>query len=168
MTQAAASRPNQALGFAAWLALCVATSAIGAIASANARTFYAHLALPAWAPPGWVFGPVWSALFLAMAIAVWLIWRLPQTSKSRSLALSLFVAQLVANALWSWLFFAWHLGGLAFAEVLLLWLLIAATLIAFWRLKPVAGLLLLPYLAWVTFASALNYTLWQMNPAILG
>ena len=75
---------------------------------------------------------------------------------------------LIANALWSWLFFAWHLGGLAFAEVLLLWLLIASTLVAFWRIKPAAGLLLVPYLAWVTFASALNYALWQLNPAILG
>jgi tryptophan-rich sensory protein len=80
----------------------------------------------------------------------------------------LFVVQLAANALWSWLFFAWHLGGIAFAEVLMLWLLIASTLVAFWRVKPAAGLLLVPYLAWVTFASALNYTLWQLNPAILG
>ena len=103
-----------------------------------------------------------------MATAAWLVWRVPQPSKARSGALSLFVIQLVANALWSWLFFAWHLGGLAFAEVLLLWLLIASTLLAFWRLNPTAGLLLVPYLAWVTFASALNYTLWQLNPAVLG
>jgi len=168
VTQAVASRPNQALGFTAWLALCIATSGIGALASVNARAFYADLARPAWAPPGWVFGPVWSALFLAMAIAVWLVWRVPQPSKARSAALSLFVIQLVANALWSWLFFEWHLGGPAFAEVLLLWLLIASTLFAFWRLSPAAGLLLVPYLAWVTFASALNYTLWQLNPASLG
>jgi translocator protein len=168
VTQAVASRPNQALGFVAWLALCIATSGTGALASANARTFYADLVRPVWAPPGWVFGPVWSVLFLAMAIAAWLVWRVPQPSKARSVALSLFVVQLVANALWSWLFFAWHLGGLAFAEVLLLWLLIASTLFAFWRVKPAAGLLLVPYLAWVTFASALNCTLWQLNPAILG
>lgn len=168
MNRSAASRPHQALGFAAWLALCVATSGIGALASVNARSFYAELVQPAWAPPGWVFGPVWSALFLAMAVSAWLIWRIPAESKARSVALGLFVIQLVANALWSWLFFAWHLGGVAFAEVLLLWLLIACTLVAFWRLKAVAGLLLLPYLAWVTFASVLNYTLWQLNPAILG
>ena len=85
-----------------------------------------------------------------------------------ALALGLFVVQLVANALWSWLFFAWHLGGVAFAEVLLLWLLIACMLAAFWRIRPLAGMLLVPYLAWVTFASALNYVLWQLNPAILG
>lgn len=168
MIQAATSRPHQALGFAAWLLLCIATSGIGALASVNARTFYADLVRPVWAPPGWVFGPVWSLLFLAMAIAAWSVWRVPQASKGRSIALGLFVVQLVANALWSWLFFAWHLGGLAFVEVLLLWLLIAGTAIAFWRIKPAAGLLLLPYLAWVSFASVLNYTLWQLNPTILG
>jgi translocator protein len=168
VNQAVASRSNQASSFVAWLALCVATSGIGALASVNARSFYAELVRPAWAPPGSLFGPVWSALFLAMAVSAWLIWRIPAEGKPRSVALGLFVVQLVANALWSWLFFAWHLGGIAFAEVLLLWLLIACTLVSFWRLKAVAGLLLLPYLAWVTFASVLNYTLWQLNPAILG
>jgi tryptophan-rich sensory protein len=168
VTKAGATRPNQVLGFIAWLALSIATSGIGALASVNARSFYADLVRPVWAPPGWVFGPVWSALFLAMAVSAWLVWRVPQQSKPRSLALSLFVVQLAANALWSWLFFAWHLGGPAFIEVLLLWLLIAATIVAFWRIRPIAGLLLVPYLAWVTFASALNYTLWQLNPAVLG
>lgn len=168
MTPPTTARPHQALGFAAWLAPCIATGALGALASANARSFYAELVRPAWAPPGWVFGPVWSALYLAMAVAAWLVWRVPQPSRARSIALRLFGVQLVANALWSWLFFAWHLGGIAFAEVLVLWLLIAGTLVACWRVKPAAGLLLVPYLAWVTFASALNHTLWQLNPALLG
>lgn len=162
------SRPKQLLGFVAWLALCIATSAIGALASVNARSFYADLVRPAWAPPGWLFGPVWSALFLAMAVAAWLIWRIPTASPSRSIALGLFVVQLGANALWSWLFFAWRLGGAALAEVLVLWLLIACTLALFWRIKPLAGLLLVPYLGWVTFAAALNHTLWRLNPTILG
>lgn len=168
MAKAAASRPHQVLGFVAWLALCMATGAVGALASVNARTFYANLVRPAWAPPGWVFGPVWSTLFLSMAIAAWLVWRAPGQNNARSLALTLFIIQLVTNALWSWLFFAWHLGGVALAEVLLLWLLIAATAFAFWRVTKVAALLLLPYLAWVTFASALNYMLWRLNPVILG
>lgn len=167
MTPAAASSRHQALGFFAWLALCGATGGIGALASVNARTFYANLVRPEWAPPGWVFGPVWSALFLAMAIAAWLVWRSPRPSKARSTALMLFVIQLVANALWSWLFFAWHLGGLAFADVLLLWLLIASTLVAFSRVKPAAALLLVPYLAWVTFASVLNFTVWRLNSSVL-
>lgn len=165
---AAAARAHPALGFLAWLSLCIATSAVGALASVNAPAFYAALARPSWAPPGWLFGPVWSVLFLAMAVAVWQVWRLPVASRARTLALRLFVVQLVANALWSWLFFGWRLGGLAFAEVLLLWLLIAGTLAAFWRVKPRAAVLLLPYLAWVSFAAALNLTLWRMNPALLG
>ena len=168
MNQSATSRPNQALGFAFWLGICVATSAIGALASSNARTFYAELVRPAWAPPGWLFGPVWSLLFLAMAVAAWLVWRIPQSSRARSLALGLFVVQLVANALWSWLFFVWNLGGIAFAEVLVLWLLIACTLVAFWRVRPAAGVLLVPYLLWVSFAAVLNYVLWQLNPGLLG
>lgn len=161
-------RPRQALGLLMWLALCVATSAMGALASVNARAFYAELVQPAWAPPGWLFGPVWSLLFLAMAVSAWLVWRLPVSSGQRSAALGLFVVQLVANALWSWLFFAWRLGGLAFADVLLLWLLIAGTAVAFWRLQRVASLLLLPYLAWVSFAAVLNHTLWRLNPSLLG
>jgi tryptophan-rich sensory protein len=81
--------------------------------------------------------------------------------------LILFVAQLAANALWSWLFFVWHRGGLAFAEVILLWCLIAGTIIAFWRISKIAAVLLLPYLAWVTFASALTFSIWRLNPGVL-
>jgi len=168
MTAGAASRPRPAIAFVAWLALCMATGGIGALASADAPVFYAALARPPWAPPAWVFGPVWTALFLAMALAAWQVWRLPEDSRARTRALGLFVVQLGANALWSWLFFAWHLGGLAFAEVLVFWVLIASTLVAFWRLKRSAGWLLVPYLAWVTFAAVLNHTLWRMNPALLG
>ena len=168
MNQAVLSRTQQAVGFAGWLILCFATSAVGAFASANARTFYAALLRPTWAPPGWLFGPVWSALFLSMAIAVWLVWRSQRDHRARSVALWLFVAQLAANALWSWLFFAWHLGGAAFTEVLLLWLLIACTIGAFWRIRPAASLLLAPYLLWVTFASVLNWVLWRANPGLLG
>ena len=168
MNQEAASRPHQAFGFAVCLALCFVTSATGALASVNARSFYAELARPVWAPPGWLFGPVWTLLFLTMAVAAWLVWRVPQSSRSRSVALGLFVVQLAANALWSWLFFAWRLGGAAFAEVLLLWLLIAFTVAAFWRVRPVAGMLLVPYLLWVTFAAALNFALWRLNPGLLG
>lgn len=170
MNQAVLSRPmhHQAVGFAGWLALCIATSVVGAIASTDAGAFYAELVRPAWAPPGWVFGPVWSVLFLSMAIAAWLVWRVQEATASRLVALWLFGAQLAANALWSWLFFAWHQGGAAFGEVLLLWLLIACTIVAFWRVKPLAGLLLLPYLLWVSFASFLNWVLWQANPGLLG
>jgi len=156
------------MGFAGWLALCMATGAIGALASRHAEAFYAELSRPEWFPPGWVFGPVWSLLYLTMAVAAWFVWRVQRADAARTLALRLFVVQLAVNALWSWLFFAWHLGGAAFAELVVLWLLIAGTIAAFWRIQPVAGMLLIPYLLWVTFAGALNWTVWQANPGFLG
>lgn len=155
------------VGLLGWLALSYLTSAIGALASVQARAFYAGLVQPDWAPPGWVFAPVWTLLFTLMGVAAWLVWR-DGGFRDNRVALSLYIAQLGCNALWSWLFFAWQLGGLAFADILLLWTLILATLLSFWRVRPLAGLLMLPYLLWVAFAAALNFTLWQTNPAILG
>ena len=119
---------------------------------------------PPRAPPPWVFGPVRSTLFVLMGVPAWLVWRSPG---SRRTALGLFGVQLVANALWSWLFFAWHRGALAMGEILVLLALIAATAVAFWRIRRVAGLLLLPYLLWVGFASVLTWTLWRSNPGLL-
>ena len=158
---------NRCYGLIGWLTVTFAASAIGAFASINARGFYAQLTQPSWAPPGWVFGPVWSALYLMMAISAWLVWRERSLRDARS-AFVLFFAQLAANALWSWLFFAWHLGALAFAEILVLWVLIVATIVAFWRVRPLAGALLLPYLAWVSFASVLAFWMWRLNPLMRG
>lgn len=155
------------LGFAGWLVVTFIAAAIGARASVEAASFYDQLVQPAWAPPPWVFGPVWTALYTLMAIAAWLVWRTAK-SKGVRIALTLFVVQLALNALWSWLFFAWQLGAVAFAEVVLLWMLILATGAAFWRVRPLSGLLLIPYLLWVGFAAALNFVLWQQNPQILG
>ena len=160
------STPAQAIGLLVWVALSYAAAAVGAIASIDAGSFYEQLARPAWAPPGWIFGPVWSALYLLMSVAAWLVWR-EQGAKGLALALALFLIQLAANALWSWLFFAWRYGALAFVEVLVLLALIVATLAAFWRIRRVAGLLLLPYLAWVCFASVLTWAVWQRNPTLL-
>ena len=157
---------QQALGLLAWLLLAFATAAIGAIASVNAGSFYAELNRPPWAPPGWLFGPVWSALYALMGISAWLVWRRHGSASVRR-ALLLFIAQLAANALWSWLFFAWKLGAFAFAEVVLLWCLILATVMAFRRISVLAAALLLPYLAWVSFASALTFSIWQRNPGLL-
>lgn len=160
-------RSLQIAGLAGWLILTFAAAAVGAVASAQAGTFYLNLVRPEWAPPGWLFAPVWTALYLMMAIAAWLVWRDHGFHRAGG-ALILFVAQLTVNSLWTWLFFVWHQGALAFAEILLLWALIAATVIAFWRLHVLAATLLLPYLAWVSFASALTYATWQLNPGILG
>ena len=161
------SKQKQILGFVSWLVISFAASAVGAVASFQAKSFYSQLAQPAWAPPPWLFGPVWTVLYALMAIAAWLVWR-SGGFRANPIALSFFCGQLVVNALWTWLFFAWQLGALAYADIVFLWVLIVATLISFWRVHPLAGALLIPYLLWVSFASALNYSLWQLNPQILG
>lgn len=161
------TKRQQFLGLIGWFVLSFSASAIGAVASVQAGAFYARLAQPSWAPPSSVFGPVWTVLYALMAIAAWLVWRRGGVRANRN-ALSLFLLQLALNALWSWLFFAWHLGGLAFAEIVVLWVLIVATLVSFWRVRPLAGALLIPYLLWVSFAVALNYSVWQLNPQLLG
>ncbi len=160
------STPAQVAGLLAWLGVVVVAAALGAVASMDAPSFYGQLVKPDWAPPAAVFGPVWSALYLLMGIAAWLVWRDPAVP-GRGAALGLFVAQLAANALWSWLFFDWHDGVAAFADVLLLLALVLATALAFWRIRPAAGWLLAPYAAWVSFASALTWSVWQANPGLL-
>lgn len=155
---------GRALGLIAWLAAAFATGAVGAIASIDAAGFYVQLNLPSWAPPSSVFGPVWSTLYALMGIAAWLVWR---TGEGTLRALQLFVAQLVVNALWSWLFFAWHQGALAFIDVLLLFGLIAAMLVSFWRFSRLAAVLLVPYILWVGFAAVLTFAVWRGNPAVL-
>lgn len=152
------------IGLAVWLSVTYAAAALGAIASADAPAFYGQLAKPSWAPPpGW-FGPVWTVLYTLMGIAAWLVWQAPGDTRR---ALVLYVVQLVANALWSWLFFAWHRGALASVEILVLLALIAATAWAFRRHHRVAALLLVPYLAWVAFAAMLTWRLWRTNPGLL-
>lgn len=158
---------TQSLGLAGWLVATFAAGGVGAVASARAAAFYGQLSQPAWAPPAWLFGPVWSVLYLCMAVAAWLVWR-ERGFKGASVALWLFVIQLVANALWTWLFFALHAGALAMAEIVVLWFLIAATVVKFWPVHRLAASLLLPYLAWVSFASALTLSLWRLNAAVLG
>ena len=161
------SKQKQFLGLIGWFAVSFAASAVGAMASIQAKSFYGQLVQPSWAPPAWLFGPVWTILYALMATAAWLIWRAGGLRANR-VALSLFLLQLAFNALWAWLFFAWHLGALAFADIGLLWLLIVATLISFWRVSRLAGTLLVPYLLWVSFAAGLNYSVWQLNPGVLG
>ena len=160
------SLKRQALGLAGWLAASFIAGGLGAIASANAAAFYGQLSQPSWAPPAWLFGPVWSVLYVLMGLAAWLVWR-KHGFTGASTALRLFGLQLLANALWTWLFFKWQLGAAAFAEILLLLLLIAATIFAFWRLHRLAALMLVPYVAWVSFATALTFSLWRLNPSVL-
>jgi len=160
-------RNKQFIGLVAWLVVSFITAAVGGAASIQAAPFYGQLVRPEWAPPAALFGPVWTALYALMGIAAWLVWRVGGFRAART-ALTLFLAQLALNALWSWLFFGWHLGAAALADIAVLWVLIAATILSFWRISPLAGVLLVPYLLWVSFASALNYSVWQLNPQFLG
>ena len=162
----ALSKLHQTLGFIGWALPTFTAAAVGAFASADAAGFYAELVRPSWSPPAWLFGPVWSVLYGLMAASAWLVWRDRRFAGAR-MALALFVVQLAANALWSWLFFTLHRGALAFAEVLILWCLIVATIVGFQRINLLAAILLYPYLAWSTFASALTFAIWRLNPDVL-
>nr|WP_181105691.1 TspO/MBR family protein [Xanthomonas arboricola] len=161
------TKKSQWFGLLGSLVLCYLVAALGATASIQAATFYAGLQRPDWAPPGWLFGPVWTVLYGMMAISVWLVWRRGGWSSARW-ALGLFVLQLALNGLWSWLFFAWHMGAWAFVDIVALWVALVLTIVAFAKWQRVAAWLLVPYLLWVSFAAALNYAVWQLNPQVLG
>lgn len=147
-------------GLIFWLAITFAAAFVGSRFMPG--EWYAELRKPSWNPPGWVFGPVWTVLYVLMGAAAWLVWRKAGISGA-PVALGIFVAQLVLNGLWSYLFFGLHRPGAALIDIVALWLLILATLVLFWRVRPLSGSLLIPYLLWVGFASALNYQLWRLN-----
>ena len=151
---------RSALALVGWLALSFTAAAMGGFFLPG--EWYAGLRKPSWNPPNWIFGPVWTALYTAMAIAAWLVWRRGSFAGQR-FALSLYLKQLLLNALWSPLFFGLRNPGLAFVDIVLLWLAVLATVVAFWKTRPLAGALLVPYLAWVTFASVLNFAIWRLN-----
>ncbi len=160
MTTPALGRTRAAFGLAAWLALVFGVAAVAGYFAPG--EWYASLRKPSWNPPNWVFAPVWTALYLLMAVAAWLVWREGGLER-HARALGWFGLQLFLNGLWSPLFFGLKRPGLAFLNLVLLWLALVATIEAFWRVRRTAAGLLLPYLAWVTFAGALNLVVWQMN-----
>lgn len=160
------SRWQQISAFVVVFFVTFLAATIGSIGSMNAPQFYRELVLPDWAPPSWLFGPVWTLLYVMMAISAWLVWRsnrFVQTGR----ALQMYGVQLVLNALWSWLFFAWYQGAAAFAEIVLLWLSIVITMVLFYRHSQLAAVLMLPYVLWVSFASVLNWSIWQLNQQML-
>jgi tryptophan-rich sensory protein len=126
-------------------------------------TWYAELAKPSFNPPSWIFGPVWTTLFLLMGIAAYMVWKNGLENRGTKTALGIFLAQLVANVLWSAFFFGLENPGLGFAWILLLWAMIAWTISEFRKLSKPAAYLLVPYILWVSFASALNFAIWQLN-----
>jgi translocator protein len=151
------------LGLVVSLALAFLAAALGGwMTSTSLSTWYPGLTKPSWNPPDWVFGPVWTLLYTMMAVAAWLVWR-EGRGRDTTRALTFYGVQLFLNTLWSGLFFALQSPGAAVIEVVVFWLSILATVVACWRVMRWAGLLLVPYLAWVSFAAALNFAVWQLN-----
>jgi len=151
------------LALVGFIAVCFAAAGLGSMATRGAvDTWYRTIEKPSWNPPAWVFGPVWTALYLMMAVAAWLVWRKLGLDGGR-LPLALFAVQLALNAAWSLIFFGLKNPGAAFAELVVLWCAIVATTVVFFRAAPAAGWLFVPYLAWSTFAAVLNYTIWRLN-----
>ena len=154
---------NRIIGLILSIALCLGAAGLGAIATTpEIDGWYKTILKPTWNPPASVFGPVWTILFVLMGVAVWLVWEKPGF-KMAGLAMAMFAVQLVLNVAWSWIFFRLHAPGWAFVEIVILWLSIAATIALFLKHRKLAGLLMLPYLAWVSFASVLNFTIWRLN-----
>jgi len=155
---------NDAIAVVVFILISEAAGVVGAIFTTDAvATWYPTLTKPAFNPPNWLFGPVWAALYALMGVAAFLVWRHGWSAPGVKVALALFAAQLVLNSLWSIIFFGMHALLPAFIEIIILWLTILATIIAFWRVRLAAGALLLPYILWVSFASVLNFSLWRLN-----
>jgi len=151
---------NQWLVLGGFVAASFAAAALGGVVTGGSvRDWYPTLVKPAWNPPAWVFGPVWTALYTMMAVAAWLVWRRVGWGG----ALVWFAVQLALNATWSPVFFGMHRIGLALVNIVLLWLAIAGTMVAFWRVTPVAGIVFAAYLGWASFAAALNFAIWRLN-----
>jgi tryptophan-rich sensory protein len=143
-----------------FLVVAFAPAAVGALFRPG--EWYASLAKPSFTPPGWIFGPVWTALYASIGVAGLLAWNAAPAG-ARLVPFTVFGAQLVLNAAWSWLFFGLHRPDLALIDIVALWSLIVATAILFFRIRPLAGGILAPYLLWVSFATVLNAAIWRLN-----
>jgi translocator protein len=148
------------LGAIGWLGITFSAAWLGSRFLPD--EWYKNLEKPHWNPPNWIFAPVWSVLYLLMAMAAWLVWK--QFGLMSALGpLGLFIVQLGLNAAWTWTFFGLHRPNVALGEITVLWLAILMTIILFWRLVPLSGIVMLPYLAWTSFAAFLNWSIWRMN-----
>lgn len=160
LTKPVRARVLDALALVAWIMLCFSTVALAA--GSRPDEWYAALNKPPWNPPNWIFGPVWTTLYVMMGVSAWRVWRSAPLSQTR-VALGLFLFQLLLNAAWTPLFFQFHQMAAALGLILVLVVAIALTICAFARHDRVAAWLLAPYIAWVSFASFLNGTLWWLN-----
>ncbi len=160
---------NNAVRLIIAVALPVVVGGLSGFATARGvSTWYPTLAKPSFNPPAWIFGPVWTVLYIMMGVAAYLVWRRGTDADGVRVALTVFLVQLALNALWSILFFGIQQPGWALVEIIVLWLSIGATIWLFWRVVPAAGALLLPYWAWVSFATILNASLWWLNRPVGG
>jgi translocator protein len=160
-------RSNSALkntmGLIAWVLVCFGASAVGAIfTTAKIPEWYATLIKPDWTPPSWLFGPVWTLLYAMMAVAAWMVWKRSGFAGAKA-ALGMFLFQLALNSMWSWLFFGRERPDWAAIEIVILWFAIVATIVLFRRHSGIAAGLMVPYILWVTFATALNIAIWRLN-----
>ncbi|MBC7914151.1 MAG: tryptophan-rich sensory protein [Pyrinomonadaceae bacterium] len=149
------------------LIICVAIPLItggiaGIVTSSNIKTWYAYLIKPEFNPPNWLFGPVWTILYILMGISLFIIWKQP-ANKQRNTAIKVFFVQLILNFAWSFIFFNYHQTGIALIEIFVLWLAILMMIVSFYRLNRWSAYIQFPYLAWVTFASVLNASIWYLN-----
>lgn len=159
------NRPSLAASLVAaavFAAAVTAAALIGVLSSPGTAADYAALQQPPWAPPSWLFGPVWTVLYAMIALSGWLVWRARGWRGARA-ELSLFAVQLVLNAAWTPLFFAAGLRGTALVDIVLLVAVLSVTIVLFFRVSRLAGALLAPYWAWTVFATALNFSIWQLN-----
>jgi len=146
-----------------FVATCLTGSVIGGmVTSLSVDDWYPTLEKPSFTPPDWVFAPVWLFLYISMALAAWLVW-LQAGFRHGAVPLGMFFIQLILNVAWSGLFFGLRHPGAAFVHLLVLWIVIVATTVEFWRVRKWAGMLMVPYVLWVIFAGVLNYSLWQLN-----
>ncbi len=135
----------------------------GFFTAGNVSGWFQTIQKPSWNPPSWIFGPVWTTLYILMGIALFLVWKSDATESVKRTAIILFAAQLVFNFFWSLIFFEMHQPGWAFAEIVVMWVLILLTIFSFGKISSLAAWLLVPYISWVSFASILNYTIWRLN-----
>jgi len=155
---------NKTVKLAVSVLICLAAGFIGSsFTTPSIATWYAQLQKPVFNPPNWIFAPVWTMLYLLMAIAAYLIWETGLVKKDARIALSIFALQLALNSLWSIIFFGWHSIPFAFVEILILWLAIVATIVLFNRISRTAAYLMAPYILWVSFAAVLNFSLMLLN-----
>jgi len=153
-------RFSNVIALAFWILL---TFAVAAFASQfQPDTWYTTIAKPSWTPPGWIFGPVWSLLYLSMSISVWFIWNQRKTLNV-NIPLLLYIIQLILNGLWSYIFFNQHQIGIALIDIVILVFLISIITVRFWQISKTAGILFIPYLVWVSFATVLNFEIWRIN-----